>query len=291
MVLPPPWAPSVHAKGMEGVSWRCCAPAGDGTSWVNGGRDYYETIRAGSTAAPPGLSLVGYLAGRYRHSSEEEWAEHVRAGRVSLDGRRTTADDAAQPVRPGLRLCYHRPPWQEPLPHAPDALAVLYEDEDVLAVLKPSGLAVMPSELYWNHTVMAVLRRTYAGAESLPSPAHRLGVGTCGVLLCAKSAHAKRSLPAQFQAGTVGKEYRALASGVDTPDEFSCTQPIGLVEVRHCRVQTILTAAHTSDAASAVPWDSGGPVRGGRGREARDVPLPRAGEAAGAGGDADGRAD
>ena len=216
---------------MEGVAcWRCCTPVGDGTTWVNGGRDYCETVRAAGprVAAPPGL--VGYLAGRYRHSSEEQWAEHVRAGRVSLDGRRSTADDAAQPVRPGLRLCYHRPPWQEPLPHAPEELAALYEDEDVLAVLKPSGLAVMPSELYWNHTVMAVLRRTYAGADSLPSPAHRLGVGT-GVLLCAKSARAKRSLPAQFQAGTVGKEYRALASGVDMPDEFSCTQPIGLVEV------------------------------------------------------------
>ena len=74
------------------------------------------------------------------------------------------------------------------------------------------------------------------GADScqppfLPSPAHRLGVATSGVILCAKSARAKRSLPAQFQAGTVGKEYRALASGVDMPDEFSCSQPIGLVEV------------------------------------------------------------
>ena len=70
---------------MEGVSWRCCTPVGDGTSWVNGGRDYCETVRAAGprAAAPPGL--VGYLAGRYRHSSEEEWAEmknakkHVRS--------------------------------------------------------------------------------------------------------------------------------------------------------------------------------------------------------------------
>ena len=33
---------------------------------------------------------------RYRPFPEEEWAEHVRAGRVNLDGRRSTADDAAQ---------------------------------------------------------------------------------------------------------------------------------------------------------------------------------------------------
>ena len=185
--------------------WVCCTNcSGVVCDALNFGRDYRETVRHASTLLPKGderWQLVQYLAARYRHSTVETWTEHVREGRVSLDGVRTSATDLHRVIEPGMELCYHRPPWNEPLPHAPYALPVLYEDADLLAVLKPSGLAVMPSEQFYMHTVMATLDRMYAGHDAVPSPAHRLGVGTSGVLLCAKSARAKRSLPKQFQAG------------------------------------------------------------------------------------------
>jgi 23S rRNA-/tRNA-specific pseudouridylate synthase len=82
----------------------------------------------------------------------------------------------------------------------------------VVALLKPAGLPVMPSELYYEHTVMFVLERTYGaaagkgeseGAAMLPSPAHRLGAWTTGILLCGRSPAARKSLPRQFQSRTV----------------------------------------------------------------------------------------
>ena len=110
----------------------------------------------------------------------------------------------------------------------------------VVAVVKPAGLPVMPSELYYEHTVMAVLQRLYGSGETFgssshtgqnptPSPAHRLGAWTTGILLCGRSAAARKSLPGQFQARTVVKEYRALVVGIDMPDSFSVHEPIGQV--------------------------------------------------------------
>lgn len=246
---------------------------------LNSGRDYSETVR--QAALPPDgdrWQLVQYLAARYKHSTVETWSEHVREGRVSLDGVRTSSDDLHRTIEPGVELCYHRPPWIEPLPHAPYALTILYEDADVLVVLKPSGLAVMPSEQFFMHTVMATLDRMFADrGAAVPSPAHRLGVGTSGALLCAKSARARRALPMQFQAGTVHKEYRALVNGTDMPDRFSCTQPIGLVDypgmpeglwaasadgkpaVSHCRVLERRPGPGVGTSLLAVEIETGRP--------------------------------
>lgn len=261
--------------------WVCCASDNGGNLWcdgLNSGRDYCETVRQAPLPQDGDRwQLVEYLAARYKHSTVETWSEHVREGRVSIDGVRTSSADLHRRVEPGVELCYHRPPWKEPLPHAPYALTILYEDADVLVVLKPSGLAVMPSEQFFTHTVMATLDRMFADRDSVPSPAHRLGVGTSGALLCAKSARSRRSLPMQFQAGTVQKEYRALVTGTDMPDRFSCTQPIGLVDypgmpeglwaasadgkpaVSHCRVLERRLGPGVGTSLLAVEIETGRP--------------------------------
>jgi 23S rRNA-/tRNA-specific pseudouridylate synthase len=76
----------------------------------------------------------------------------------------------------------------------------------VLAVLhKPARLPVLPSELYYEHTVLQILRTMHAKAAfpatvcEVPHPAHRLGVGTSGVLICAIGADARSALSRAFE--------------------------------------------------------------------------------------------
>jgi hypothetical protein len=124
------------------------------TIMLNHGRAYTEVLLRSKLHPPPppprrdgqhghddpdeGEELLCYLARRYRHSTQAQWAVHIRAERLSIDGVVVSA--AGCRLRPGQTLCYRRPPWVEPLPLPPRSLVRLYEDEDVVAVLKPSGV-------------------------------------------------------------------------------------------------------------------------------------------------------
>ncbi|XP_043696611.1 RNA pseudouridine synthase 5 isoform X2 [Telopea speciosissima] len=157
-------------------------------------------------------------------------------------------------LREGSKLVYHRLPWRES--DAPYLLEVLFEDDDLIALNKPSGLQVLPGGLFQQRTVLTQLQWRASkkassscglSQEPLPAPVHRLGRGTSGILLCAKSKLAKARLAAYFADGTstignkretnmdlgvkrrITKIYRALASGIIDKDEVVITQPIGLM--------------------------------------------------------------
>jgi len=99
----------------------------DDTLTLNNGFDYREQIdNRGS-----GLTVLAYLSGTYRHSSELEWRMRLRDGGVFVDGRQVGPDAV---LDRGQWLVWRRPPWVEP--DAPLSYAVLYEDEDLLAVAK-----------------------------------------------------------------------------------------------------------------------------------------------------------
>lgn len=91
-------------------------------------------------------------------------------------------------------------------------LNILYRDEQLIAIHKPAGLLVHRSALDRHETRFAVqLLRDQIGAHVWP--VHRLDRGTSGVLLFALDAVSLRGAAAQFEAGTVGKEYRAVVRG------------------------------------------------------------------------------
>ena len=102
---------------------------------MNQGWIYRDRI----SPAAAGQTLLDFYTQRYRHSSRTAWQQRIEAGQVTVDEGLGRAD---QPLQPGQQLAYHRPPWQEPA--VPLAFAVLYEDDDFLAIAKPSGLPVLP---------------------------------------------------------------------------------------------------------------------------------------------------
>ena len=182
-------------------------PVPDGVT--NSGRTYVHHVR--QTEARRGL--VELLATAYSHSSAAQWTDHIAAGRITVDGSTATLCQKDEPLAQGTVLQYHRPPWVEPA--APvEALHVLHDDGALVVCAKPAGLPVLPSEIYYEHTVLAALRRKYGDGPQVPHPVHRLGVGTSGVLLCAVGADMRAALSRAFEGRLVQKTYRALASGI-----------------------------------------------------------------------------
>lgn len=178
-----------------------------------------------------GESVLDWLARRYRHSARDEWRARLVAGEVRLDGRRA---DAADRLRPGQWLEWHRPPWEEP--RVPTSVGLLYRDEALLALAKPRGLPTLPGAGFLDHTLLAAARRL----DPRAAPVHRLGRGTSGLLLLATDPEARRRLAACWRERGVVKLYRALVEGVPPP-ALDVDTPIG--PVPHPRLGRIHAAS------------------------------------------------
>jgi 23S rRNA pseudouridine955/2504/2580 synthase len=101
-------------------------------------------------------------------------------------------------------------------------LEILFEDEHVLALLKPAGILVQPGPGDHAPDLTSVVRERYAERYAerpfTPSPAHRLDLGTSGLVLFGMSAAGLRGLSESFRARDVDKRYLALVQGVPDAD-------------------------------------------------------------------------
>ena len=93
-----------------------------------------------------------------------------------------------------------------------EALSILHEDADLVAIDKPPGLLVHPSGID-AHEERSALKLLRDQLGQWLWPLHRLDKGTSGVLLFAKNAEAAREWGLAFETGQVRKRYLALVRG------------------------------------------------------------------------------
>jgi 23S rRNA pseudouridine1911/1915/1917 synthase len=174
----------------------------------NGGWIYRDRIGA----ADAGLPLTAWYACRYRHSDRACWQQRLAAGEVWLNGRQVLDD---RPLAAGDALAWHRPPWREP--PVPLHWSVLHDDGDLHVIAKPAGLPVLPAGGFLDHTVLRLLERDRGrDPAGVPRPVHRLGRGTSGVLVCARTPASRAWLSRRLRDSTSApgpgcrKVYRAL---------------------------------------------------------------------------------
>ena len=187
---------------------------------MNSGYTYTDIV----DQSAEGESVLRFYAVRYTHSTEATWRERIATGVVLLDGERTTEETK---LKKGQRLTYDRAAWDEP--KAPRHFEVLYEDEEILAVNKPSGLPVLPGGHHLENTLLAAVRDRFGG-DVPPSPLHRLGRGTSGIVLFARNTQALQVLSEAFRTRTITKIYRALVQGTGIEHEVRVEAPIGKIQ-------------------------------------------------------------
>ncbi len=102
-------------------------------------------------------------------------------------------------------------------------IKILYEDANILAIDKPSGISVQNDTKSTEKTVLDFLLKKYPRMVL----AHRLDKETSGVLLLAKNAKAYEFLKEQFQGRTIKKVYNMVVSGWVKHDRGLINKPIG----------------------------------------------------------------
>ncbi len=155
----------------------------------------------------------------------------VDAGGVIVDG--VPASRSAK-LRSGALLEVTLPEPETPAaapPQPVDGLTVLYDDDDVVVVDKPIGVAAHPSPGWTGPTVVQALaamgyRVSTSGAAERQGVVHRLDAGTTGVMAVAKSERAYSALKRAFRERTVDKRYAALVQGHPDPSRGTIEAPI-----------------------------------------------------------------
>jgi 23S rRNA pseudouridine1911/1915/1917 synthase len=187
---------------------------------TDAGKNRGFVYRARVGVEDAGQTVLAFHVKRFRHSDEQAWRASIAHGRVLVNGRRATVDEA---LDAGDELEFHRPPWREP--EAPESFDIAFEDEHLLVVVKPAGLQVLPAGPFFARTLLRLVRSSDATRASA-APAHRLGRGTSGLMAFGKTALARASLARQFRELVPCKTYLAWVAPAPLPDSFVARQPI-----------------------------------------------------------------
>ncbi len=188
-----------------------------------------------------GQTLLSHLASLYIHSTPEAWQQNLNNGEVTLNGITATGSES---VARGQALVWNRPPWIEP--DTPQQFEVLFEDTDLLAVNKPGGLPTLPGGGFLENTLLRLVQTQTPNAN----PVHRLGRGTSGIVLFAKTAQAASQLSADWNTPRIQKLYRTLAQNAAQHDTYQIRTPIGLVP--HPRIGFVWAANPSGKPASSL---------------------------------------
>ncbi len=185
-------------------------------------------------AVPDGLAgeRVDAAMARMLGFSRTRAAELIAEGHVLVDARPVGKSDR---VMPGAMLEVTIPTVSDPLtvvPEIVEGIKIIHDDDSIVVIDKPVGVAVHPSPGWSGPTVVGHLagagfRIATSGASERQGIVQRLDVGTSGVMVICKSEHAYSLLKNAFRQRTVDKTYHALVQGYPDPLEGTIDAPIG----------------------------------------------------------------
>lgn len=175
-----------------------------------------------------GVRLDVFLATSLGSRSRAQ--EAIQSGIVTVNGAPAQKrlllreGDVVQWVRAG-----REPPPGRPASEARPPVPILLEDEHLLVVDKPAGMATHPSRGHSAGTLAQALGARVAGGDD-PERAgivHRLDVGTSGLLVVARDDETHRALQEAIARREVGREYMALVAGRPRSRTGTIDAPIG----------------------------------------------------------------
>jgi 23S rRNA pseudouridine1911/1915/1917 synthase len=157
-------------------------------------------------------------------------AELIGDGSVLVNGRLAAKSDRV-PAGEWLEVTLPPPVTVQPRPEPVPGLAIVYEDDDIVVVDKPPGVAAHPTPGWTGPTVLQGLLAAghtiaTSGAAERQGIVHRLDATTSGLMVVAKSERAYSALKRAFREREVDKIYHALVQGHPDPLRGTVDAPI-----------------------------------------------------------------
>lgn len=175
--------------------------------------------------------LDSFLAEVTTDLSRSKIQSFIKSGNVSVNG---TLKKASYLLKEDDKVEFEIPQTSE-IKIEPEniPLEIVYEDENMLVVNKPSGMLTHPTTIEKSGTLVNALLYKYGdnlsdiNGEFRRGILHRLDRNTSGLLMIAKNNKAHEFLANQIKNHTITKKYRAIVKGIIAQDEFEINSPIG----------------------------------------------------------------
>ena len=181
------------------------------------------------------IRLDRYFRRHYPHLTQGALQKLCRTGQIRVDGKRAEASTRLQPgqaVRvPPIPVSSAARPVRDERPPLDERLVreikgmVLYQDQQVIVLNKPAGLAVQGGPGITKHVDM-MLDGLREGDDPRPRLVHRIDRDTSGILLLARSPGIAAKLAAAFRGRDIKKTYWAVVVGRPDPQEGEIDQPL-----------------------------------------------------------------
>jgi 23S rRNA pseudouridine1911/1915/1917 synthase len=164
-----------------------------------------------------GMSLLAFLAKRFRYLDKAGWLKELAANRIRLDDKLASGEE---PLRGGMRLKY------EKLHQEPEVnlnYRVIHQDDGLMAIDKPPHLPMHADGPFIRNTLIHRLREDHDEQLQL---LHRLDRETSGICIVAANKEAQAKMQLQFHQSIIRKVYIAVVKGhISSP--IRADQPIG----------------------------------------------------------------
>lgn len=167
-----------------------------------------------------GLSIIDFFKQAVPRSSKDVWIKKIKSGNLTVNGKTITTDYI---VKAGDLTQHSSEPKTEP--EINTNIKLIYEDESILVIDKPSPLPMHASGRYYRNTLLHILTLAFPNKDL--KLIHRIDANTTGVVVLAKGKEVANTIREQFEVKSVKKTYLALVEGLVKENNITSKQSIG----------------------------------------------------------------
>jgi len=196
--------------------------------WLNNSLHFQKLIKKATTPLPgsipktihyklsvklkyEGLTILELYTNAFPKVDKQVWIDKIENGLLRVNGEKCNVNLVLKAGWLTENTVYNK---TEPIVN--NTLDLIYEDEKILVIDKPSPLPMHPSGRFNRNTLTHFLKLAFPTQDLKIT--HRLDANTTGVIILAKNTIAASQIGSQFQNNTVKKEYLALVEGIVIDD-------------------------------------------------------------------------
>jgi len=191
------------------------------TSPLQGSIPYTVNYKLSVKLKHEGLTLLELYTQAFPHIEKSIWLKKIEDGLLTLNEEKSSAN---QKLKAGWMT--ENKVHNKTEPYVSANIKLLYEDDQILVINKPSPLPMHPSGRFNKNTLTEILKLAYPQINF--KIVHRLDANTTGVIVLAKTTQVANFISHQFQNNTIKKLYLALVEGIVKKDSQMIIEKISI---------------------------------------------------------------